>query len=200
MASASPTAMSMALRPLIETLIRPVPVVPISRAGTPRSLARASTAPTFSAVADTTTRDADSENNVDAEAQAAGASAAGTSTVNPTPPVPNEHSASVTARPPSAQSCADRSSPSRARHDEQLLQCPFGGQIHFRRHPCDDALEHLQILAAAEFVPRLAEQNNRVAAAGETTGRAPCSRLREARRRRARVSDKLPGHRFRCRG
>ena len=128
MVSASPTAMSMTLRPLIETLIRPVPVVPISRAGTPRALARASTAPTCSRATDTTTRDADSENNVDADAQPRAHRPPARSTVNPTPPVPNEHSASVTARPPSAQSCADRSSPSRAASDQHLLKRLFGVQ------------------------------------------------------------------------
>ena len=49
MLSASRTAISMTLRPLIETLIRPVPVVPISAAGTPKASARDKRASTCSA-------------------------------------------------------------------------------------------------------------------------------------------------------
>ena len=40
----------------------------------------------------------------------------------PMPPVSNAHSASVTARPPSEQSCAERSSPAAARVHEQADQ------------------------------------------------------------------------------
>ncbi len=54
---------------------------------------------------DTTTRDADSPKSV--RRRVAVGRRAGRSTLQPMPPVPNAHSASVTARPPSEQSCAD---------------------------------------------------------------------------------------------
>ena len=52
--------------------------------------------------------------------QSASAATTGRSTVKPMPPVPNVHSANVTARPPSAQSCAERRSPSR---DAEARSC-----------------------------------------------------------------------------
>src|SRR5688572_2889209 len=79
MLSASAIEISMTLCPSIETLIRSVPVVPISRAGTPVALARSISAPMCSRATETMTRDADSENNVAADVHAA-ASTRGTST------------------------------------------------------------------------------------------------------------------------
>ena len=168
MVSASPMATSIAPRPLIETLILPVPVFPISRAGTPSAFARASTAPTCSAVADTTTRDADSENNVDADTHAAGASAAGRSTVNPIAAGP-ERTLRKRHREAALRTVVSRSREPFARcEDQQLLQCSFCVQIHLGRHACDYALGRLQlVLAAPEFMPGLTEQNDRVAAALE---------------------------------
>ena len=67
-----------------------------------------------SGATETTTLDADSENSVEAVFHSAGVDAtAGRSTERPMPAVSNVHSAKATARPPSAQSCAEDSSPSR---------------------------------------------------------------------------------------
>ncbi len=121
--------------------IREPPVCPIARAGTPTSAARARIVATCRFSIDITIRDGPSPNNVAMTVQligwrtpSPGASLAGTpspaplraplsrqaysvtagrSTVRPIPPVSNAHSASVTARPPSAQSWAERISPSR---------------------------------------------------------------------------------------
>ena len=68
---------------------------------------------------DTTMRDADSPNSVALTAKPRRrsgrrrADAAVTSALTPMPPVSNVHSASATARPPSEQSCADSTQPSR---------------------------------------------------------------------------------------
>ena len=49
----------------------------------------------------------------------------GIATLAPSPPASKQHSASVTANPPSAQSCADRIRPSLRQIDQQLLQRAF---------------------------------------------------------------------------
>ena len=90
------------------------PVSPMTRAGTPRRR-RPLPAPRrrSSAVAETTTRDADSPNSAAASLSrgvARHVDARRSTTSAPMPPVSKQHSASVTARPPSEQSCADRMS------------------------------------------------------------------------------------------
>ena len=77
------------------------------------------------------------------------------------PPVSKQHSASVTARPPSEQSCADRISRSSASVDEQRLQRALGVEIERRRHAAHQTVHDLQVLAAAELAAALAEQHDR---------------------------------------
>ena len=76
-------------------------------------MAAASSAGSEASAVDTTMREADSPNSVAWVSKPASPAAAGTSTVTPMPALSNVHSASVTARPPSAQSCADSTRPSR---------------------------------------------------------------------------------------
>ena len=75
----------------------------------------------------------------------------------------NAHSASVTASPPSEQSCAERSSPARAAPRQQRDQRALAVEIERRRRRRDQAVDDLQILAAAELAEILAEQDDRVA-------------------------------------
>ncbi len=125
----------MALRPLIETLIRPVPVAPISTAGTPKALARDSTASTCSRATEMTTREADSENNVEAAIHDLAPRLLEDSPSAQCLQCRTTHSASVTANPPSAQSCADRTNPSRTDRNQKPLKRLLGAKIDLRRHP-----------------------------------------------------------------
>ena len=101
------------LFPSTLSVIRAPPVTPMIAAGTPNSRASAWSRSPCSGRTDTTTREADSPNSVAATRKAAGTSPAdGSSTATPNG-VSKQHSASVTASPPSAQSCADSIKPSR---------------------------------------------------------------------------------------
>ena len=89
--------------------------------------------------------------------------ARGTSTSRPMPSVSNAHSASVTARPPSEQSCADSRTPCAAAVVRQRDQRALALQIERRRQTPHQAMDGLQVFAAAELAEALAEQDDRVA-------------------------------------
>ena len=127
------------------------------------------------------------------------ASTAGTSTTAPSA-VSKQHSASVTARPPSAQSCADRISPLATPFDQHALQRRLPLEIELRRHAFHQPVDDLQILAAAQLVAALAEQHDRVAVAAERPADDGVRVFDQARRRRARASAGRPCRRSRCRG
>ena len=95
----------------------------------------------------------------------------------PMPPVSKQHSASVTARPPSEQSCADRISRCVGQRHEQRLQRALGVEIQRRRHAAHQIVHHLQILAAAQLAAPLAEQDDDVARPWKRrlTTRSACS-------------------------
>ena len=200
MVSASPTAMSMAFCPSIETLIRPVPVVPISRAGTPNALRAVEQRAELA--------------RVGPRQQPA----------KPTPKTASRPMSSASEHRPSAdrrsiryrrcRTRTQRASPrgrlprNRApieatlpvRRHQQLLQRLLAIQIHVGRHAGDEAVHRLQVLAAAKLVTGLAKQHNRVAAAFEAAAEHLCSNPRSAPRPQEPGSDKSRSRRSRCRG
>ena len=146
------------------------------------------------------------EQRRDASVATADAGAAATwpgrSTVSPMPPVSNAHSASVTARPPSEQSCAERSSPAAARVGQQR-DAARASRARSSRGGCPATrpCTRLQVLAAAELAVALAEQHDRRRprprnARATTRGRI----LDHADDADDRRRDRSPGRRSRCRG
>ena len=63
-----------------------------------------------------------------------------------------QHSASATARPPSAQSCAERTTPPRIASSSASISARSRVEIAARRRAGDDAVNAREILAAAELV------------------------------------------------
>src|SRR5215475_2760325 len=134
--SASATASVTASSPPTVILIVSPPVRPITRADTPAAFARLSTSAVESAATDTTARVADSPNNAAARFVSPRFETVTVSidTSAPMPPLSKVHSASVTARPPSEQSCADRirrafaSSTSSACNARSALRSSAGGK------------------------------------------------------------------------
>src|SRR4029453_5450591 len=110
--SASRTEQSTATLPSTAMRSDEPPVTPIRWTGTAAALAAASTGSMASGDALTIARDADSPNSVAALRSASPSEAElATPTLAPMPPDSKQHSASATANPPSAQSCADRRCP-----------------------------------------------------------------------------------------
>ena len=81
------------------------------------------------------------------------------STSAPTPPLSKQHSASVTASPPSAQSCADRPGRAPARSTSSRCSARSAARSSAGGSAAQQAVHRLQILAAAE----LAEARRRAA-------------------------------------
>src|SRR6185436_5580430 len=108
--SAASTASSITRRPPTDNRTRPPPTRPMSAAGTPSCSASASASRSRPAATETTARDADSPNRVAISPNSASAATGGRSTSTPGVPL-KQHSATVTAMPPSAQSWADLKSP-----------------------------------------------------------------------------------------
>ena len=102
------------------------PVRPMTRAGTPAAAARSSTLVDIARARPTrrrarpTRRTAPPRRSVRGRARHRARASIETSA--PMPPVSKQHSASVTAMPPSEQSCADRMQPLVGQRDEQRLQ------------------------------------------------------------------------------
>ena len=168
MVSASLTAMSMTLCPLIETLIRPVPVVPISRAGTPtRPGAVQQRADVLARHGNHDARRRFRKQRRD-RGPRGGASTGGQIDVQPHT-AGTERALRERHREPSFGAVVRRSQqPFTRRRHQQLLKRLLRFQIDVGRHAGDHALHHLQVLAAAELMARLAEQHDRVAAAFES--------------------------------
>ena len=123
----------------------------------PRPRARAPSVDASRRRRDTITRDADSPKSAAASIQRSGRADA-TASIDvsaPTPPVSKQHSASVTASPPSEQSCADRIKPSAGQRHQQPLQRALGGRDRAAGGtPRTRSVHHLQVLAAAELASR----------------------------------------------
>ena len=88
------------------------------------------------------------------------------------------------ATPPSEQSCADWSSPAAAARVSSAMQRAFLSRSSSRRLPLDQAVDGLQVLAAAELAVALAEEDDLVAGLLEAFATRRASRPRSARRRR----------------
>ncbi len=112
---------------------------------------------------ETTMRDADSPNSVaftDEGRIALAGRRAVTSALTPMPPVSNVHSASATARPPSEQSCADSTQPSRISLTIKLLQRRFALQVDRRRLARHGVVHRREVFAAAELAQIIAQQDD----------------------------------------
>src|SRR5258708_22282194 len=102
--SASLTVTSMVFCPAMEIASRDPPVVPMRRAGTPAALAYTRTSFSLDGLTETTIREALSPKRagIDGSGEGVeGSDEAASSTVAPMPPVSKQHSARVTAMPPS---------------------------------------------------------------------------------------------------
>ena len=92
------------------------------------------------------------------------------------PPLSNVHSASVTARPPSEQSCADSMQPSRISLTISFCSAASRSRSSAGGAPGDQVVHRRQVLAAAELSSIIAQQHDRRA-----------DRLEDSRRRLRRV-------------
>ena len=139
--------------------------VPIRRGRTPAAAARLRTSDSCRGATETTMREADSPNSVASTASASGAADGRgdrTSTVHPIPPVSKQHSASVTASPPSEQSCAERSeSGGRERLRRAVCSARSASRSSAGDVAAHQAVDDLQVLAAAELASILAEEDRR---------------------------------------
>ncbi len=133
-----------------------------------------------------TTRDADSPKSAAAAFNAASrATCAPTiETSAPVPLVSKQHSASVTARPPSEQSCADRIRRSSASVTSSVCKARYGLQIQRGRDAAHQIVHDLQIFAPAQFSTGFAEQNDRIAGLLKNADRPRGRHVRADRQRR----------------
>ena len=86
--------------------------------------------------------------------------AAGTSTLTPMPSVSKQHSASVTARPPSETSCADSIEALGDERGQELLHRALAREIDARRHAAHQPVHGLEVFAAAQLAALLTHQDH----------------------------------------